>query len=141
MSREKKKQSRTYGIIIPSEWENAKQIILKAKQIAKHYYYIEHDKDYYTEDGENGAAGELKKKHIHLLFTFNSSRDLRTVANYFSEFPELKENSFELIHNAYGAKRYLIHADNPEKSQYYMFEVETNDPLFPDCFITKNIKQ
>jgi hypothetical protein len=74
---------------------------------------------------------------MHLLFTFNSSRDLSTVQNYFSAFAELGENSFELIRNAYGAKRYLVHADNPEKTQYDILEVETNDKCFSNCFIEK----
>jgi len=137
MSKAKKKQSRTYGIIIPSEWENAKAIIVKAKSVAKYYYYIEHDKDVFTENTDFGQIGEFKKKHIHLLFTFNSSRDLSTVCNYFSEFPELKENSFELINNAFGAKRYLVHADDPDKAQYNVLEVETNDKLFTNCFVEK----
>jgi len=140
MSKAKKKQSRTYGIIIPSEWENAKSIIIKAKSVAKYYYYIEHDRDIYAEDSEFNAKGEFKKKHIHLLFTFNSSRDLSTVCNYFTDFPELKENSFELINNAFGAKRYLVHADDPDKAQYNVLEVETNDKLFANCFIERASK-
>jgi hypothetical protein len=117
------------------------RIVHKAKSVAKYYYWIKHDKDFYgdaSEDVENPhKPGELKKSHIHLLFTFNSSRDISTVQNYFKEFEELKENSFELIHNAYGAKRYLTHADNPEKYQYQIIEVETNDNLYPDVFIKK----
>jgi hypothetical protein len=137
MSKSKKKQSRTYGLIIPSDWENARAIVLKAKAVAKYYYFIEHARDVYSSDGEHGMAGELKNKHIHLLFTFNSSRDLGTVQNYFSEFPELRKNSFELIRNAFGAKRYLIHADNPEKTQYDVLEVESNDKCFSNVFIEK----
>ena len=141
MLKSKKIQSRTWGIILPCKWDNHMSIVHKAKSVAKHCYWIKHDQDRYTEpveDVENPRkVGELKEPHIHLLFTFNSSRDLNTVRNYFSEFKQLKENSYEKIANAYGAKRYLIHADNPEKFQYQIFEVETNDRLFSNCFIEK----
>jgi len=139
--REKKIQSRSWGLILPAEWKNCMPIVHKAKSLAKWYYWIRHDRDFYTEASDDveapHAVGEIKKEHLHLLFTFNSSRDLKTVRNYFSEFPELKENSFEKINNAHGAKRYLIHADNPEKSQYRIEEVETNDRLFKDIFVEK----
>jgi len=141
MEKTKKIQSRTWGIIIPCEWENCMDIVYKAKQVAKYYYWIRHDNDSYNEPDDNvenpHQPGELKKPHIHLLMTFNNSRDLKTVRNYFSEFERLKENSFEKIANAFGAKRYLIHADNPEKHQYEIFHVETNDRLFQNCFIQK----
>jgi hypothetical protein len=117
------------------------KIVHHAKTVAKYYYWILHDKDFYgdaPEDSENPhAAGEIKKPHIHLLFKFNNSRDLKTVQNYFKEFEELKENSFEVIRNDHGAKRYLTHADNPEKYQYQIHEVETNDKMFPNCFLEK----
>jgi len=136
MGKIKKVQSRTWGIIIPCEWEEHMKIVHHAKTIAKHYYWIMHSNDSYG-DNETGNVGEIKKSHIHLLMTFSNSRDLSTVQNYFKDFENLKENSFEKISNAYGAKRYLIHADNPEKYQYSIQEVETNDRLFPNCFIEK----
>jgi hypothetical protein len=126
----KKVQSRSWGIIIPCEWECYMAIVHKAKALAKYYYWIKHDSDFYE-------GGEIKKEHIHLLFTFNSSRDLSTVQNYFTDFKELKENSYEKINNIHGAKRYLIHADNPEKYQYQIIEVETNDRLYLNAFTEK----
>jgi hypothetical protein len=159
----KKIQSRTWGLIIPTEWENHMQIIYKAKEVAKYYYWIKHDKDFYG-DLSTGEVQETKKEHIHLLFTFSNSRDLSTVQNYFAEFnltekeetealllkansPEKElsgkysqkflTNSYESIKNAYGSKRYLVHKDNPEKFQYNPLEVETNDKLFANCFIEK----
>jgi hypothetical protein len=137
----KRVASRSWGLILPCSWESYMQIVYKVKTLAKYYYWIRHDRDFYgdaPEDAENPhAVGELKKPHIHLLFTFNSSRDLSTVQNYFSEFNELKENSYEIIRNVHGAKRYLIHADNPEKEQYKIEEVETNDKLFKNVFVEK----
>jgi hypothetical protein len=146
MSKIKKTQSRVYGLILPCEWKNCMEIVHHSKTVAKYYYWIKHNRDFYgdaPEDLENGesksahAVGELKKEHIHLLMKFNNSRDLKTVHNYFSQFSELKENSFEIIRNDHGAKRYLTHADNPEKAQYKIEEVETNDKLFANVFVDK----
>jgi len=141
MEKKKKVQARTWGIIIPCEWDNHVQIICKAKQVSKYYYWIRHDHDMYTEPHENTdnphKVGELKKPHIHCLMTFDNSRDLKTVQNYFNEFDQLKENSFEKISNAFGAKRYLTHIDNPDKYQYDPLQVETNDRLFPNVFLEK----
>jgi hypothetical protein len=137
----KKVQSRIYGLILPCKWENHMKIVHHAKTIAKYYYWIKHDRDFYgdaPEDAENShEPGELKDAHIHLLFRFNNSRDLKTVQNYFKDFEELKENSLEVIRNAYGSERYLVHADNPEKAQYNIEEVETNDKLFKNVFVEK----
>jgi hypothetical protein len=138
----KKIQSRTWGMVLPCEWPGHMAIVHHAKTLAKHYYWIRHDRDFYGDAPEDQSdsshsPGELKKPHVHLLMTFNSSRDLSTVQNYFSEFPELKENSYEKIANAHGAKRYLTHADNPEKAQYKIEEVETNDKLFSNLFVEK----
>ena len=138
----KKVQSRSYGLILPCEWDNHMQIVYKAKSLSKHYYWIKHDRDFYgdaAEDVDNPhEPGELKKPHIHLLMKFNSSRDLSTVQGYFMEFERLKENSFEVIRNIHGSERYLIHADNPEKFQYRIEEVETNDKLFRNVFLEKS---
>ena len=124
--------SRSWGLILPSEWTETFDIIEKVKNIAPRYYFILHDKDYDIE------TGELKKAHYHVLFTFTSARRLPTVFNYFSEFSDkLKDNSFERINNIIGAKRYLVHIDNPEKHQYKPDQVETNDLQYKDIFIQK----
>jgi hypothetical protein len=141
ISKSKRVASRVYGLILPCKWENHMKIVHHAKTIAKYYYWIKHDRDFYgdaPEDAENPhEPGEVKDPHIHLLFKFNSSRNLETVQNYFKDFEELKGNSFEVIRNAYGSERYLVHADNPEKAQYNIEEVETNDKLFKNVFVEK----
>lgn len=127
--------ARSWGLILPAEWAETLDIIEKVKNVAPRYYIILHDKDYDIE------TGELKKAHYHVLFTFQSARRLPTVFNYFSEFSDkLKDNSFERINNITGAKRYLVHIDNPEKHQYKPDQVETNDLQFKDVFILKRSK-
>lgn len=126
----KKTTSRNYEIIVPAEWENKEKIIDRCKEIAKHYYIILHDSD----SDENG---EQKKAHYHILMNFGSPQQIKTVFNKFPEFTEIKENSIELIRNGYGYKRYLCHLDNPEKHQYSVDLVETNDSLYKDALINK----
>jgi hypothetical protein len=127
----KKTTSRSYGLIVPAEWVEKEEIIEISKKISKFYYIIKHDKDY------NIETGETKKEHYHILMTFASPLQLGTVYNKFDSIERIKLNSLELIKNIYGAKRYLVHKDNPEKFQYEGSEVETNDPLYKDVLIEK----
>ena len=135
MNKERVKTARSYGLILPAEWIETFAIIEHVKRIAHLYYFILHDSDFDIE------TGELKKAHYHVLFTFKYPLQLRTVANYFSAFShKLKDNSFERIRNIDGAKRYLVHIDNPEKHQYKFECVETNDKQYRDIFIEKKSK-
>lgn len=127
----KKTTSRSYGLIVPNDWEEKDEIINISKKIAKYYYIIKHDKDY------NEETGEAKKEHYHILMTFASPLQLGTVLNKFNEVQKIQPNSLELIKNIFGAKRYLVHKDNTEKFQYDPAEVETNDPLFKNILIEK----
>jgi len=127
---EKKKiQGRSWQLIIPAEWENINSIKAVCKQISRNYYYMLHGNDV-------NELNEPVKPHWHLLMTMSSSRDLSTMQNYFKDFPELLENSFEKIGSIHWAKRYLVHADDPSKHQYNPSDVETNDNGYKDLFIT-----
>jgi len=121
--------SRSWQLIVPAEWENISGIKAICKNVSRNYYYMFHDKD-------KNELNELVKPHWHLLMTMGSSRDLPTMQNYFKDFPELLENSFEKIGSIHWAKRYLIHADDPSKYQYNPDNVETNDIAYKDLFIT-----
>lgn len=127
----KKTTSRSYGLIVPADWAEKDEIIEISKKISKFYYIIKHDKDY------NIETGEAKKDHYHILMTFASPLQLGTVLNKFSAVQKIQSNSLELIKNIYGAKRYIVHKDNPEKFQYDSTEVETNDPLYKDILADK----
>jgi len=130
-SKEKKKKisSRSWQLIIPVEWENINAIKAVCKNISRNYYYMLHNNDV-------NELNEPVKPHWHLLMTMGSGRDLSTVQNYFKDFPELLENSFEKIGSIHWAKRYLVHADDPTKHQYNPSDVETNDQGYKDLFIT-----
>jgi len=129
--KEKRIQSRQWQIIAPADWSNLESIKDKIKLISRHYYFVLHDKDV------DELTGNLKKPHWHYLFSFGSARDLTTVTNYFTGIENLLPNSYEKIGSIVWAKRYLVHADDPQKAQYNISDVETNDPLFKELFISK----
>jgi len=125
----KRLQSRHWQIIAPDEWSNLGEIKSRIKSISRNYYFVRHDLDV------DELTRELKKPHWHYLFTFGSSRDLSTMENYFKDFENLVSNSYEKINSITWAKRYLVHADDPQKAQYSISSVETNDPLYSELFI------
>jgi len=129
----KKIQSRSWQLIIPSEWEELDRIKEIGCRVSSLHYFIEHKNDV-------DEVGEPVKPHWHLLLTMSSSRDLNTVRNYFADIEKLLENSFEKIHSIHWAKRYLVHADDPGKWQYSPSEVETNDKYYKDLFISNMTK-
>jgi len=131
MKKEKRLQSRYWQIIAPAEWDNLEEIKAKIKLVSRLYYFVLHDKDV------DELTGDLKKAHWHYLFVFGSPRDLTTVSNYFADFKNLLPNSYERIGSIVWAKRYLVHADDPQKAQYNITDVETNDPLYKELFISK----
>jgi len=120
---------RSWQLILPAEWDNINGIKAVCKNVSRNYYYILHNND-------TNELGDIVKPHWHLLMTMGSSRDLPTMQNYFKDFPELLENSFEKIGSIHWAKRYLVHADDPAKYQYNINDVETNDIAYRDLFIT-----
>ena len=129
----KKIQSRSWQLIVPSEWEELERIKEIGKRVSSLHYFIEHKNDV-------NELGEPVKPHWHLLMTMSSSRDLNTVRNYFADIEKLLENSFEKINSIHWAKRYLVHADDPNKWQYSPNEVETNDKYYKDLFISNQTK-
>jgi len=150
--REKRIQSRSWQLIIPTGWEILEAIKERCKGIARNYYFIQHDND-------KNELGEPVKPHWHLLLSFATSRELSTMQNYFKEWgdfdePEKKEeenaenepgakeeterlkpNSFERVYSINGARKYLVHAEDPHKFQYNPRDVETNDKLFMNLFL------
>lgn len=49
----------------------------------------------------------------------------------------LLPNSFERVYSLDGARKYLVHADDPNKYQYSPLSVETNDKFFINLFLPR----
>jgi len=153
-------QSRSWQLIIPAGWDNLESIKERCRGIARNYYFILHDFD-------KNELGEPVAPHWHLLMTFAAARRLDTMQNYFKEWgnfekeeketekeseapdveigksadlenqQQLRSNSFERVYSIDGARKYLVHAEDPNKYQYSPLSVETNDKLFINLFLPK----
>jgi len=152
-------QSRSWQLIIPAGWDNLEAIKERCRGIARNYYFIVHNYD-------KNELGEPVKPHWHLLVSFAAARQLGTMQNYFKEWGKfdekkdikenedyetpkdgqvsdleseqlLRPNSFERVYSLDGARKYLVHAEDPNKYQYSPLDVETNDKLFINLFLPK----
>lgn len=92
--------------ILPSDVE----ICRKMDEIkAKNYAYITHNKD------------AQKRPHIHLLVEFENARAFNTLQKKFQTWHiEKCENEIKVI-------QYLTHLNNPEKEQYEIEDIKTNN--------------
>lgn len=88
-----------------------------------------HDRDVYESDkvDENTGelihkAGDLKKPHRHVLFTFEGVKSERQVKELFAKIGGV---GCEPINSLYAQVRYLTHKDNADKAQYSSLDVLT----------------
>lgn len=95
------------------------------------YAFIVHDKCHYLEDYINDnnelvhSAGEKERVHIHLLLSLYNPTTFSAVRKLF--ITENDKPMVEVVSDLCSMFRYLIHKDNPEKYQYDINEVESND--------------
>lgn len=96
---------------------NEKQIddVIEILPDFKFYAYIFHDKD-------KDDDGNLKKKHLH-CFIRNHPLTLSAWSNKLG----IPENMLEIPRSYRACARYLIHADQPDKYQYDINQVVSND--------------
>jgi len=154
--REAKIQSRSWQLIVPAGWDNLEPIKERCRGISRNYYFILHSYD-------KNELGEPVGPHWHLLMAFAAARRLNSMQNYFKEWGKfdepgnekeegefsgeepkpgnlegaqlLRSNSFERVYSLIGAKKYLVHSEDPNKYQYSPLDVETNDKLYINLFL------
>lgn len=105
------------------------------------YYYVLHDRD------ANDKTGEIKKAHYHLLIKLDNAISIEKIIKALVNergTQEAIENDFSIVKSFKGMVRYLIHKDNPEKVEYKLEEVVTNDRnisyYFNDNTIVENFQ-
>ena len=88
-----------------------------------------HDRDVYESDKVDAntgelvhKAGDLKKPHRHVLFTFEGVKSERQVKELFAKIGGV---GCEPINSLYAQVRYLTHKDNADKAQYSSLDVLT----------------
>lgn len=104
----------------------------------RHYAYICHDRDVYTDDSESHVKGDLKKKHYHLCVNLMSACSWRVLKariehNFVNHDLGLR---VEDIHDPAEAKDYLMHCSKHSidsgKVRYEVKEVRTDDITYWD---------
>lgn len=123
------------------QFDNIMEIVKGTSFYSCKYYYILHDRDC------NSKTGEIKKAHYHLLVKLENAisidKILKALVNERGS-QEAIENDFSIVKSFKGMVRYLIHKDNPEKEQYKLEEVVTNDRnisyYFNDNTIVENFQ-
>ncbi|EOC7418851.1 replication protein [Campylobacter upsaliensis] len=73
-----------------------------------------HDKDI-------NADNTPKKPHYHCLIYFNGKKSYNQIKTIMSE---IGATAPQIIHNAKGNVRYMLHLDNPEKAQYKISDLK-----------------
>lgn len=105
----------------PADIENIK------KNISEFYYYA-----YITHKPDN----DDDRLHIHYVLCCNGSRSLGSVADTL----DVDSQYLQICKQPRGANRYLIHLDNPEKEQYTIEDVTTNNKEMYLTYISDNNK-
>lgn len=113
MKNEYRIRNRYFCAILYEDDVNFNKYMDNIKNNYKEVTYIRHDKDI-TENNE------LKKAHYHIIFKVGeNARSLKNVAKEI----EIPENYLQGCKKT-AMLRYLIHLDNPEKTQYSIEEVK-----------------
>lgn len=94
--------------------------IISACKECSYYAYIFHDKDV-------GAD-------IHLHFFCEGRRSLKN----WSLLLGIPENMIKIVHHSRNMNRYLIHLDHPEKAQYSISDVVTNNEFRYRSYLVDN---
>lgn len=118
-----------------SESYNCEDILQNRLQnICETYYYIIHDRDKYTEldyekykqqnfEEPTFNIGDCKKKHIHVVIRKSCNCTLGMAAKQIG----IESRNVDRCKSFKASVQYLIHKNNPEKVQYGIDELITND--------------
>jgi hypothetical protein len=155
-------QARSWQLVVQFDWPNLEGIKAVGRRASQNFYYAYHDKDV-NELGEPvknhwhllmsfGSSRDLntvKNYFAEFAITDEQEQQLKLSSQSVGENEPgnelakmngeyeflLRKNSFEKIVSIKWAKRYLVHADDPNKFQYPIASVETNDNKFLDLFL------
>lgn len=107
------------------------------------YAYIEHafdilEKDIIDEEtGEvKQKAGELKKTHIHVIISHDNARTIDSIAKELN----IEENRIQKVKSIKYMYRYLLHLDQPLKTEYNKEEIHTNCKELVEKYCKKDIE-
>lgn len=117
-----KYRARVHMILLYPDNESHVEVLSK---IAKSYDYagITHDRDVWTEEDEkknpDHKAGTLKKEHIHIVLRTPNATWNTAICKELG----LEEKFCEQVKNIDRALQYLLHYNEPDKTQYSLEDV------------------
>lgn len=117
-----KYRSRVHMILLYPDNENHLEVLSK---ISKSYDYagITHNKDTWTKEDEEKnpehKQGELKKEHIHIVLRTSNATWNTAICKELG----LEDKFCEQVKNIDRALQYLLHYNEPDKTQYQLEDV------------------
>ena len=117
-----KYRARVHMLLLYPDNESHVEVLSK---ITKSYDYagITHDRDYWTAEDEKKnpehKQGELKKEHIHIVLRTPNATWNTAICKELG----LEEKFCEQVKNIDRALQYLLHYNEPDKTQYHIDDV------------------
>lgn len=145
-SKREQKQGRVFSTVFFCKDSEADEIFInRLSSFWDRFYYILHDKDTYSEDDfdkyvtDNSNAlppwniGDKKKPHYHVIAVSSTPCMLGRAAKRFA----VSSNLVQCVSKFKESVQYLIHMNHPNKYQYSIEEVISNDPKVATIFQVK----
>lgn len=145
-SKREQKQGRVFSTVFFCKDPEADEIFLnRLSSYWDRFYYILHDKDTYSEDdfdkyvSDNSGElppwniGDIKKPHYHVIAVSSTPCMLGRAAKRFA----VTSNLVQRVEKFKESVQYLIHMNHPNKYQYSVEEVISNDPKVATIFQVK----
>lgn len=139
----KRKRSDRFTLILNDNelnlLKNSRYILNKIQDSELPYLFIaiiKHDRDK-REDDKNS----LKTEHYHMVLQVNGQFAVGTILNYICDIFHLNENqvTIDKCNSIEMQTRYLLHLDDPDKEQYFIWDIETNDKTILDRYLKLKI--
>lgn len=118
--KENNPRSRRFNLLLYPDDPTHNFVILQLLSGEFNCAYCLHDKDTYAVDVGEHKAGELKKKHYHVVIEFLNPRYLKAVADDLG----IEKNYIQKTDSFKNSLMYLIHYGDENKYQYNFDEVQ-----------------
>lgn len=113
------KRYRHFMFLLYPDDDNYEEILSDIKGNFKNWAYITHEPE-----------EEEKKKHTHLILSLDNTRTIESICKRL----EVPTRLCQRVRGLRGACRYLIHADDEDKTQYSMSDVVVSKSFYSTFF-------
>lgn len=107
--------------------KNSRYILNKIQSTEMPYTFIAII--YHSLDKREDDSNSYKTPHYHMVITFDGRYRVHTILLWLSDLFKINENQIQIdkCSNVAMQTRYLIHLDDPDKTQYDIWDIATND--------------